>query len=180
MTDTYTFDAFGNLIAAAGTTPNNYLYSGEQFDNALHLYNLRARYLNPSTGAFLTRDPYEGIFRDPNTLHPYAYVNANPVNAIDPTGLDELLEYSETSTVVRFGTHGLDHLIAEGYELSQAEVEAYVEQLVREFLAETAVNHGALFDIPFAMAQLGNVPWAARVFIVTDALISVSTYFPIR
>jgi RHS repeat-associated protein/uncharacterized repeat protein (TIGR01451 family) len=180
VTDTYTFDAFGNLIASTGTTPNSYLYSGEQFDSALHLYNLRARYLNPSTGTFLTRDPYEGVFGKPDTLHPYAYVNANPVNAIDPTGRDELLEYSETTTVVRFGTHGLNHLIAEGYELSQAEVEAYVEQLVREFLAETAVNHGALFDIPFAMAQLGNVPWAARIFIVSDALISVSTYFPIR
>lgn len=64
VTDTYTFDVFGNLIAATGTTPNSYLYSGEQFDNALHLYNLRARYLNPSTGTFLTRDPYEGMFRE--------------------------------------------------------------------------------------------------------------------
>jgi len=180
VTDTYEFDAFGNLIASVGATPNRYLFSGEQFDSALHLYYLRARYYNMPNGTFLSRDPEEGLITDPKTLHKYVYVSANPVNRIDPLGLDELLEYSETSTIVRFGTHGLDHLIAEGYELSQAEVEAYVEQLVREFLAETAVNHGALFDIPFAMAQLGNVPWAARIFIVSDALISVSTYFPIR
>lgn len=180
VTDTFTFDAFGNLIASTGTTPNSYLYTGEQFDSALHLYNLRARYLNPSTGTFLSRDPYEGVFDEPDTLHPYAYVNANPVNASDPTGLDELFEYTEDVEII-FGKHGLDHLIAEGYELTQPEVEAYVEQLVREFLQEASgsVAMRAPFDIPFAMAQLGNVPWAARVFIVTDALISVSTYFPI-
>lgn len=180
VTDTYTFDAFGNLIASTGTTPNNYLYTGEQLDSALHLYNLRARYLSPSTGTFLSRDPYEGMFGEPDTLHPYAYVNANPVNAIDPTGLDELFEYSEDLEIT-FSNHGLLHLIEEGHELSQAEVEAYVEQLVREFLQEASgsVAMRAPFDIPFAMAQLGNVPWAARVFIVTDALVSVSTYFPI-
>src|SRR6266849_4088734 len=32
VTDTYDYDAFGNLIHSTGTTPNNYLYSGEQFD----------------------------------------------------------------------------------------------------------------------------------------------------
>jgi RHS repeat-associated protein len=180
VTDTYTFDAFGNLIASTGTTPNSYLYSGEQFDRALHLYNLRARYLSPSTGTFLTRDPSEGMFGEPDTLHPYAYVNANSVNAIDPTGLDELFEYTE-DVEITFSNHGLIHLIEEGHALSQAEVEAYVEQLVREFLQEASgsIAMRAPFDIPFAMAQLGNVPWAARVFIVTDALVSVSTYFPI-
>jgi RHS repeat-associated protein len=179
VTDTYTFDAFGNLLASTGATPNSYLFSGEQFDNALHLYYLRARYLNPSTGAFLTRDPYEGMFREPNTLHPYVYVNANPVNAIDPTGHDELFEYSE-DLEISFSNHGLLHLIEEGHALSQAEVEAYVEQLVREILQEITTYHGAVFDVPFLMSQLGNVPWAARVFILSDAIIKVSTYFPIN
>jgi len=30
VTDTYKYDAFGNLIASTGSTPNNYLFSGEQ------------------------------------------------------------------------------------------------------------------------------------------------------
>lgn len=37
VTDTYDYDAFGNLIHSTGTTPNVYLYSGEQFDPDLHL-----------------------------------------------------------------------------------------------------------------------------------------------
>jgi hypothetical protein len=91
----------------------------------------------------------------------------------------DAFEYATDLQVV-FKTHGLDHLLAEGLELTQPEVEAYVEQLVREIIQEEGVSPGALIDIPFLMSQLGNVPWAARIFILTDALIEVTTYFPIN
>jgi YD repeat-containing protein len=42
--DTYEYDAFGNLVAGTGSTPNNNLYTGEHFDVDLGLYYLRARY----------------------------------------------------------------------------------------------------------------------------------------
>ena len=54
VTDTYEYDAFGNSFTKSGTTPNNYLYRGEQFDADLGLYYLRARYYNPQTGRFLS------------------------------------------------------------------------------------------------------------------------------
>jgi len=63
VTDTYKYDAFGNLIASTGTTPNNYLFSGEQFDPALNLYQMRARWYREVTGRFITRDPVEGVLR---------------------------------------------------------------------------------------------------------------------
>ena len=44
ITDTYDFDAFGNLISQTGSTPNNYLFAGEQFDPVLGIYYNRARY----------------------------------------------------------------------------------------------------------------------------------------
>jgi YD repeat-containing protein len=34
VTDTYRYDAFGNLIASTGSTPNNYRFSSEQLDPA--------------------------------------------------------------------------------------------------------------------------------------------------
>jgi hypothetical protein len=46
VTDTYDYDAFGNKINSTGTTTNNYLYRGEQYDSDLGLYYLRARYYN--------------------------------------------------------------------------------------------------------------------------------------
>jgi len=45
VTDTYDYNAFGNLIHSTGTTPNNYLFASEQFDPDLGLYYNRARYL---------------------------------------------------------------------------------------------------------------------------------------
>jgi RHS repeat-associated protein len=94
VTDTYSYDGFGNLLSSTGTTPNIYLYRGEQFDPNLELYYLRARYYNPATGRFLSRDPESGKALDPKTLHKYLYAGGDPVNAKDPTGKDDLLEYS--------------------------------------------------------------------------------------
>jgi RHS repeat-associated protein len=86
ITDTYDYDAFGNKINSTGTTPNNYLYRGEQYDSDLGLYYLRARYYNPVTGLFVSQDPESGILTDPKTLHKYLYANGDPVNRVDPSG----------------------------------------------------------------------------------------------
>ena len=86
VTDSYEFDAFGNKFTVSGTTPNNYLYRGEQYDPDLGLYYLRARYYNPLTGRFMSRDPEDGIDTDPGTLHKYIYAKGDPVNLADPTG----------------------------------------------------------------------------------------------
>jgi RHS repeat-associated protein len=80
------YDAFGNLVHSTGTTPNNYLFAGEQFDPDLNLYYNRARYLNVSTGRFWTMDSYEGFGKEPLTLQKYLYADGNPVNSSDPTG----------------------------------------------------------------------------------------------
>jgi RHS repeat-associated protein len=92
VTDTYTYDAFGSKLNSTGTTPNSYLYRGEQYDSDLGLYYLRARYYNPATGRFLSRDPEDGKPVDPKTLHKYLYAEGDPVNGWDPTGRD-MFEY---------------------------------------------------------------------------------------
>ena len=90
VTDTYTFDAFGNLTNSTGDTENSYLYRGEQFDSFTGLYYLRARYMNPSTGTFITMDEYAGSVFEPVSLHKYLYANANPVMNSDPSGYETL------------------------------------------------------------------------------------------
>lgn len=92
-TDTYHYDAFDNLINSTGSTPNNYLYRGEQFDPDLGLYYLRARYYNQLTGRFMSRDPYDGNKILPFSLQKYLYAGSNPVNKVDPRGRD-LFEYA--------------------------------------------------------------------------------------
>ena len=65
ITDTYDYDAFGNEVHSTGSTPNNFLYRGEQWDSDLGLYYLRARYYNTMTDRFVSRDPEDGIVTDP-------------------------------------------------------------------------------------------------------------------
>jgi RHS repeat-associated protein len=86
VTDSYEYDAFGNKVNSTGTTPNNYLYRGEQYDPDLGLYYLRARYYNPVTGRFMSRDPEDGVDTDPATLHKYLYAGGDPINHLDPSG----------------------------------------------------------------------------------------------
>ena len=73
VTDTYTYDAFGNTLKHTGTTVNPYQYRGEQFDDSLGMHNLRARYYIPSTGRFLTMDKFEGPSLYPLTQQTYVY-----------------------------------------------------------------------------------------------------------
>jgi len=99
VTDTYSYDAFGNLIGVSGGTKNDYLFAGEQFDGGLGQYYLRERYYDSRSGRFARRDTYEGSLSDPITLHKYLYGNANPVNFIDPTGLMSMGELSAADSI---------------------------------------------------------------------------------
>jgi RHS repeat-associated protein len=100
VTDAYTYDAFGNLVASAGTTPNNYLYNGEQFDGDVGVYYLRARYYGQGRGRFLTTDPAPGDVVRPPSLHKYLYADADPVNNSDPTGLSTYAETAKLPTII--------------------------------------------------------------------------------
>ena len=62
------------------------------------MYYLRARYMNPVTGRFLSRDPLPGHIGIPKTLHKYLYASANPVDRVDPLGLADMAEVEEEDT----------------------------------------------------------------------------------
>jgi RHS repeat-associated protein len=88
VTDSYEYDAFGNSFTVSGSTPNEMMYRGEQFDSDLGLYYLRARYYNPLTGRFMSKDLNSGYQYLPITFHKYLYAGADPVNLRDPSGKD--------------------------------------------------------------------------------------------
>ncbi|MEM7127255.1 MAG: RHS repeat-associated core domain-containing protein [Chloroflexota bacterium] len=96
ISDSYLYDAFGNLLTSSGTTENVYLFAGEQFDPYLNFYYLRARYMDPQLGRFVSMDPFSGFIFDPPSLHKYTYAHNNPVNLIDPTGYFSISDLSAT------------------------------------------------------------------------------------
>ena len=94
ITDTYTYDSYGIILKKTGDTDNDYLYTGEQYNESTGLYYLRARYMSPETGTFTTMDTYAGTLDNPVSLHKYLYANGNPVMYKDPTGNFSLMETS--------------------------------------------------------------------------------------
>ncbi len=78
------FDPYGVPLAADGGQP--YGYSGEWWDAGTELVYLRARYLRPELGLFLTRDTWPGDVRQPGTLNAHSYTNNNPLRYTDPSG----------------------------------------------------------------------------------------------
>ena len=95
VTDATDYDAWGNELNTTGSTSNAFLYRGEQYDSDLNLYYLRARYLNPLSGRFISRDLDRGKLTDPKTLHKYLYAASDPVNRLDPSGRDSIITYAE-------------------------------------------------------------------------------------
>jgi RHS repeat-associated protein len=73
-----------------GEVYNPYQYTGEAWDAEVELLYLRARYYQPEVGRFVTKDPWTGDVWRPGTLNRYVYATNNPVNRIDPSGLNGL------------------------------------------------------------------------------------------
>jgi len=86
LTDGYDYDAFGVLLNSVGDTENDYLYTGEQLDQNLDQYYLRARYYDQGVGRFTQMDDFSGFIPNPITIHKYLYGNSEPVNNLDPSG----------------------------------------------------------------------------------------------
>lgn len=82
----YEYDPFGNIRSSSGVNDSNYRFAGEQLDPESEMYYLRARYYEPSSGRFITRDPVMGDLARPQTQNPYAYALNNPNTYSDPSG----------------------------------------------------------------------------------------------
>jgi RHS repeat-associated protein len=80
---TYAYDAYGSTTASTGSVANPLRYAGEYQDVESGLYYLRARYYDPASQQFLTRDPLVAA-----TEQAYTYAAGSPLNATDPSGLD--------------------------------------------------------------------------------------------
>lgn len=80
---TFTYDPYGNLAAHTGTADTPLRWNGQYQDADTGLYYLRARYYDPQTAQFLTRDPLAAL-----TLAPYQFGAADPLSFSDPLGLD--------------------------------------------------------------------------------------------
>ena len=83
---TKSYAPYGETISSAGGGVSIYQFTGEAHD-ASGLTYLRARYLDSNVGRFISRDTWAGYYNRPLSLNRWNYVEGNPVNFNDPTGL---------------------------------------------------------------------------------------------
>jgi RHS repeat-associated protein len=89
LVERYSYTAYGTLgiydasgtVRTTSTYANRYTYTGREYDPDLNLYHFRARWYDPATGGFISRDPLGYV--DGMSLY-RGYLD---LNKQDPTGL---------------------------------------------------------------------------------------------
>ncbi|MBI3949729.1 MAG: Ig-like domain-containing protein [Acidobacteria bacterium] len=94
----YQYDAYGqqtvfgsgfvNVLGSQSARGNPYMLTGQRFDPETGLYYCKNRYYSPDLGRFLQRDPLEYV----DGMNLYEHVRSNPINWLDPSGLQESQE----------------------------------------------------------------------------------------
>lgn len=86
----YAYSVFGVPNVVEGTSQTDYLFAGEHWDADARLIFLRNRFYDPALGRFLSVDPIRGSLTSPTSFNQYVYANGDPVNSVDPLGLQAL------------------------------------------------------------------------------------------
>ncbi|MCZ6672412.1 MAG: DUF6531 domain-containing protein [Verrucomicrobia bacterium] len=85
----YAYSPFGLLVAEESSVENIFTWQGALGvirEGDSDLYELRARYYDGVDGSFISRDPVAGLTA--NNINPYRYAFGNPLQFVDPTGLE--------------------------------------------------------------------------------------------
>jgi len=80
------YEPYGSVMSYEGIATSNYGFANEWTD-ATGLQHLRARYYDTRVGRFINRDVWGGDYNNPMSLNRWMYVEGNPVNWTDPSGM---------------------------------------------------------------------------------------------
>ena len=106
------YEPYGSVEqeAAFPSVGTDYGFTGEFADPNTNLIYLRARYMNPYLGRFMTRDTWEGSPNQPMSYNSWEYGNGNPGNLTDPTGYSSIGGGTGLAdSLICFGFHSLGH-----------------------------------------------------------------------
>jgi len=141
---TYTYDSFGRPFGPVGPVTNPLTFTGREYDPSSGLYYDRARYYDPSSGRFLSEDPLIGT-------NPYSYVQNNPVNLADPTGLQAIPEYTARLATLEAATAGGTAALAVEGEVT----EATAAEIAANLGPEAANFEGVIYRVVLTRAFVG-------------------------
>lgn len=135
VTGTFTYDSYGQQTGSTGTASTPFGWAGEYRDVESGLIYLRARYYDPATAQFLSVDPLYA-----ETGSRYGYVDANPLNAVDPFGL---YSYSYSYNIGDYGPYGARGVMS----AMQADPSAFFPFPIEGARGETRLQRGHTYDL---------------------------------
>jgi RHS repeat-associated protein len=103
----FRYDSFGNLQTPEALPlelGGDFRFQGQWLESNTDLYHFRARYYDPETGRFVSRDPVEVIETVPESSNPYQFVYNNPLVYRDPSGeitISELTNARQIQSVLQ-------------------------------------------------------------------------------
>lgn len=167
---TYTYLPKGALIWKTGILTQPFTFLGdfgvEQETDSC--YYIRARYLDASTGRFLSKDPLFGDEFEPQTLNRYLYALNNPLNSYDVTGLTtadddspKFLDLFSLKATADNISNALDHgRKGEAYLASVVAVTQYAFLGVSAFIIGRAALSAPTITVPI----ISSAVWAQKTF----------------
>jgi RHS repeat-associated protein len=85
----FDYDPYGNPTETRGHSLTDFRYAGLFFEQNSGLYLARHRVYDPKSTRWLSRDP---LAEAASGINLYEYVNQNPINGVDTTGLQSWLD----------------------------------------------------------------------------------------
>jgi RHS repeat-associated protein len=137
LTQTYTYDSFGNLTNSTGSLTNFLRYTGRESDTEIPLYYNRARYFDPSIGRFMSEDPLGPEKEGPNL---YEYVDNSPTMGVDPLGRYTIDKSCINHPCISIGGGGPNNPAKQPYQ-------ANVQQLIQQTADEQCSNLNGIWDV---------------------------------
>lgn len=131
----YSYDPFGNVTTSGEVSDNPFQYTGRENDGTGFLY-YRARNYSPEMQRFISEDP----IRLRGGINFYTYVQNNPINRIDPFGLEW-----------RNGSYHYTNDELQGMEQKVGDVGHSMAEVAE---IQDAIERGILLDIPTWLINL--------------------------
>jgi len=138
------YSAYGEILENSDPAKaDSFAFTGREFDQETGLYYYRARYYDPETARFISRDPIE---TDSGDFNFYRYVENQPGFYVDPSGLNSSEHQSIVSRLsvaenkiaqcladITFGqiTTGTLYLLILNVDVGKPDI--YVGETTREF-----------------------------------------------
>ena len=167
---------YGGIVAATGSDPNHYKFTGKERDTESGLDEFGARYYSSSLGRFMIPDwaaaptavPY-AHYGNPQSLNLYSYVENNPTTTGDPDG------HCCWEEVKGFAVGAGDFVVSSAKGLATAAIPVYGPQKIGTEIGDSIVYAAQQYSskgVSGVMNQVLDQGEQGAMEIVTQAVLT--------